>query len=163
MNKNKTKTDTVIVREVHRIVDPTPLANTIYKNFEYLANEPNLGHNIPEINRLLTDENFMGLFVYNSDNNVIAYLVGEIKHLNDGRVVYYISYFFVCPRYQNKKIGSRLISLLISKCENKGNKFIVLTCDTNDKKLVQFYVNRGFVVDPILKNGQRHEIYTYYL
>ena len=91
---------------------------------------------------------------------LIAYLIGEINHLNDGRLVYYISYFYVCPKYQNKKIGSRLIDCLINKCTVWGIRFIILTCDTNDRKLVSFYSKRNFEVDTVLKNGTRHEVFT---
>lgn len=152
------------IREIRGVSDPTPFATLIYKNFQYLEKEPVLNHNIDEIKKLLTNENFIGLLVYDNNGKMIAYLVGEIKHLNDGRITYYITYFYVAPMYRHKRIGSKLLQLLINKCkQNWGVNYITLTCDINDRKLLEFYKKRGFDVDIMLKNGGRHEIYTLYL
>ena len=125
--------------------------------------DPNLGHNIDEIRRLLNDRNMISYVAYDKQGKIIAYLIGEMKHLNDGRIVYYISYLYVIPQYRNRKIGSQLIHLMIQKCKQRGTKFIMLTCDTSNKMLIAFYMKRGFIRDPILKNGKQHEVFCLYV
>lgn len=154
----------MIVKEIKRInSDINPLINIIYRNFKYLASSPELGHTHQEIKRLLQNNDMLSLFVYNQKGNLIAYLIGEFKTLNDGRYIYYISYLYVGKSYRSKKIGSQLMKLIISKCKNIGVKYIILTCDTNDKKVLNFYQHIGFIPDPILKNTSNYKVYTKYL
>jgi GNAT superfamily N-acetyltransferase len=147
------------IKEIRGIQDPNPLANLIYNNFKYLESDPKLNHNIFEIKRLLTCNEFIGLLVYDN-TKIIAYLVGETKMLNDSRLCYYITYFFVAEKYRNKKIGSGILNLLKQKCKNWGIKYIILTCDTQDKKLIDYYIKKGFNVDTMLRTNSRHEVYT---
>ena len=42
-------TKTVVMKEVRKIKDPLPLANVVYKHFEYLSAFPNLSHTIPQV------------------------------------------------------------------------------------------------------------------
>jgi GNAT superfamily N-acetyltransferase len=152
------KVYTVSFKEVRKIKDPLPFADTIYKNFIHLAKTEQLGHSKEEIMKLLTNENFIGFLVYDQDKKIIAYLIGEVKNLNDSRVVYYITYVFVCSKFRGKKLGSQLLDILISKCKEWGVKFILLTCDKYDKKVYHFYIKRGFSKDPILGNDSRHQV-----
>jgi len=147
-----------IIKEIHNIKNPDILVDIIYKNFEYLNEQENLNHNIDEIKRLVTNKDFIGLFVYTTTGKIIAYLVGEKKNLNDGRYVYYITYLFVSPKYRNKKIGSQILKNLENKCKSWGIFYILLTCDVYNKKNYNFYVTKGYLADPILKNNTRHEI-----
>ena len=52
---------------------------------------------------------------------------------------------------------------IIKKCQDNGTKFIVLTCDTQDQKIVNFYKKYGFKIDSYLGNGKRHEVFSLYL
>jgi ribosomal protein S18 acetylase RimI-like enzyme len=150
------------VQEVKRIAEPTtPFATLIYNHFQYLSNDHFISHNVDEIKRLLIAPQFIGLLVYDADDKIVAYLVGEIQKLDDGRQVYYIYYFYVIERHRGKQIGSKLIDMLVKKCKEQHIKHITLTCDTDDKKLVQFYFKRGFRVDNILRTGRTQEVYTY--
>lgn len=155
-------TGKLMVKEIHRISDPGPLTEIVFKNFSELASKPHLQHNRDEIRRVLTNHDFVGFFVY-ENGKVVAYLIGEKKHLQDGRLVYYITYIFVGGKYRNKKIASRLIEKLIERCEGWGIGFILLTFDIKDQRLLQFYTKRGFQPDPILKNGTQHEVYSLYV
>jgi ribosomal protein S18 acetylase RimI-like enzyme len=161
MNKQPAKQG-LIMKEIRRINNPGPLSEIIYKNFLELSDTPSLQHSREEIQRLLTNPEFIGFFVYDGQK-VVAYLTGEKKHLNDGRIVYYITYIFVGGKYRNHKIGSRLMEILIGKCEQWGISFIMLTCDITDNKVINFYKKLGFTPDPILKNGTQHEVYSLYV
>ena len=97
------------------------------------------------------------------NNSIIAYLVGEMKDLNDGRRCYYISYLYVGEKYRGKKIGTKLMNLIIEKCKVNRIKYLLLTCDTNDKPVFEFYEKLGFVPDTILRNYGRHEVMTLFL
>lgn len=90
-------------------------------------------------------------------------MIGEFKNLNDGRLVYYITYLFVAPKFRNKRIASQLLRYLINKCKSWGIKHITLTCDTYNIKLCSFYKKIGFIPDLIMRNMKRHEIFTLYL
>ncbi len=154
----------LIVKEIGKIkYDVLPLATTIYKNFEYISESPELMHNIDEIKKLLTSGDMKGFLVFDG-TKMVAYLIGEFKQLPDGRSSYYITYIFVGANYRYKKIGSKMLALLQTKCVNEwGIKFITLTVDTNDTGLTNYYRRRGFSEDPMLKNGGRHEVLTLYL
>ncbi len=152
----------LVVKGLRQMVYPENFVNTIYQNFIYLANNPNLQHNKREIQRLLTDENMIGYIVCD-DKHVVAYLIGEIKNLNDGRIVFYISYIFVAPKYRVQKIGSYLLRKVIVDAQNKGLKFVLLTCDVFNEKLFNFYRKFGFRQDPLLKNDQQHDVLVIYL
>jgi ribosomal protein S18 acetylase RimI-like enzyme len=150
----------LIVKGLRPMIHPENFANTIYANFIYLANSPDLMHTKQEIQRLLTDENMIG-YIISDNNHIIAYLIGEIKHLNDGRIVFYISYIFVAPKYRSQKLGTYLLKKVIQRSQEKGIKFIILTCDS---KLLSYYDKFGFQYDPVLRsNDDKQHILTLYL
>jgi len=137
-------------------------ADTIYNNFVHLSKTPQLEHNRQELRRLLSSYNTTSYVAY-SGNIMIAYLVGETKKLNDGRMVFYISYLYVGQKYRGLKLGTKLMDLVFKKCKKDGVQFVTLTCDVKDKKVVEFYERMGFMPDPILRNYGQHEVFTLYL
>ena len=136
---------------------------TIFNNFVHLSDVPELQHSRSEIIRLLSSANMLSYVLYNNSNMMLGYLVGEKKHLNDGRIVFYVSYMYIGKKYRSKKLGSYLMNLIIDKCRETGIKFITLTCDTKNKKVMSFYEKMKFVQDPLLRNFKRHDIFTLYL
>lgn len=149
--------------ETKNIKNPDKMAMVIYKNFGYLKNFPELSHNPEEIKRLLTGNQSHCLFIYNESNEIIAYLIGEHKKLNDGRLVYYISYIYVSSKYRKKGLGSDLVDKVIKRCENMGINFIILTCDIQDENAYNFYRKLGFVDDPVLGSASKHRVLTLFL
>jgi ribosomal protein S18 acetylase RimI-like enzyme len=148
----------IIVTSVKKIKQPHILANVIYQNFIYLEKEPQLMHTKDEIIKLLSSNDLMCYLVYHN-NKLIGYLVGEFKNVSD-RFVFYVSYVYVMDSYRGHKIGTHLMDILIDYCKNNGIKFIVLTCDTFDKKIIDFYTKKyKFVKDPVLSTGDRHEVF----
>ena len=147
-------------KEVKRISNPDILANVVYNNFMYLINFPELQHTKQDIIKTLMLSGNMCYLVYDNKNKLIAYLIGDFRTLSDSRNVYYISYVYVVESYRGKKIGSQLMNILMRKCKLNGTNVIILTCDTHDKRLVNFYKRYGFVVDPVLGAGKRHEVFS---
>ena len=148
--------------EVKKIKDTTLMVNTIYNNFLYLVEYPDLMHTRDEINKVLNSNGCMNLLVF-YNNKLIGYLIGNFRTLQDSRYVFYISYFYISQEYRNRGIGSKLMNLLILKCKTMGVKFIVLTCDSQDPKTMKFYRKYGFTTDPLLSKNNRYDVYTLYL
>ena len=148
--------------EVEKIKNPDVLANVVFNNFIYLKEFPELMHNKKDIIKSLNSEGNLCYLMYDK-NNLIAYLIGEFRTLPDNRYGYYISYLYVLKSYRDKKLGSSLMNRIISKCQKTGVNFILLTCDTKDEKIVQFYRKYGFVIDPSLGGEKRHNVYCLYL
>jgi len=152
----------IIVKEIRKLSNLNPFVNIVYNNFISIANISNLKHNKIEIKNLLSKNNFIGLFAFLNDK-LIAYIIGETKHLNDGRIVYYITYFFVAAKYRNKGIGTNLMDILINKCKIWEIKYITLTFNVKNKKILHFYKKKGFIFDPILKNNSQYDVLTLYV
>lgn len=139
------------------------LVDTIYLNFEYLKDIPNLKHTKQEIRRELTNPNGITLVLYHKEKNncndkIIGYITGEIMRLNDGRLVFYIAYFFIGKNYRKHGLGSTLINRIIKKANDMNLDAVVLTCDTYDNKVLDFYLYKGFMYDPYLRRYDRHDV-----
>jgi ribosomal protein S18 acetylase RimI-like enzyme len=132
--------------------------STIYNNFIHLSKIPQLEHNQNEIIKLLTSPSMISYVAYH-DTQIIAYIIGEIKHLNDGRIVYYISYLYIGNKYRDMKLGTKLMNLIINKCKTSNINSILLTCDILDNRVTNFYKRIGFTPDPILQNFTNHEVF----
>jgi len=148
--------------EVNKIKNPELLADIAFNNFTYLSKFPELMHTKQDIIKTLQLSGNLCFLIYDG-TNLIGYLIGNHRTLPDNRYAYYISYVFVSEKYRGKKIGTKMMDLIINKCKNAGTKFIVLTCDTVDTKIINFYKKYGFIVDPVLGNGKRHEVFCLYL
>ena len=100
---------------------------------------------------------------FDKKKNLVAYLIGDFRTLADSRYVYYISYFYVLEKLRSKKIGSKLMDMVIKKCKIMGVSFIVLTCDTVDIRATKFYERYGFKLDPLSANAKRHKVFSLFL
>ena len=134
----------------------------IFRHFIELTQHQYVKHDRKEIYKMLTSDDMYG-YIVRKDSKIIAYLFGEKSVLQDGRNSYYLSYIYVVPKYQHMKIGSILMKRLISNCKHEGLQFIILTCDTQDKKVMHFYEKFGFVYDPLLRNNKQHDVLCLYL
>ena len=148
--------------EVRKIKNHSLLATVAYNNFIYLTKFPELMHTKEDIVKALQSDGNLCYLLYDG-NNLIGYLIGDFRTLQDSRYAYYISYLYISKQYRDKKLGSRLMDKIIKKCQDTGVKFIVLTCDTKDDKIIRFYERYGFKVDSYLGGGKRHEVFTLYI
>lgn len=149
--------------EISVINNPKLLASVIYKNFEHLAQYPELGHNPPAIEKLLLNAEGINFLIYH-ENRIIAYMIGDKRYLDDHRYVYYISYLYVVEKHRNKKLGSHLIERAIKKCRDIGISFILLSCYRRNERGNRFYLKHGFNLDPILgRTNPSQNIFCLYL
>ena len=156
------KEKTIKCIEITKIKNPTSLAALIYNDFVYLSKYPELDHNVNSIIKTLCDMGNYSYFLY-YDGKLIGYMIGDFRIFPDGRYGYYMSYLFINEEYRGRKVGSNLIKKLIKKCLDKGVKFIILTCDTQDKKAINFYTKYGFKIDPGLGGNKLHDVFSLYL
>lgn len=79
-------------------------------------------------------------------------IVGSITLLIEQKIIHNFSIYvhiedlIVRPEYQNKKIGSNLLTYAIEYCRYIGAKKIILNCSNN---LINFYKKKGFIEDKI--------------
>ena len=152
--------------QTEKINNPEILTNIIYNNFKYLKDVIELHHTPKEIEQSIKANGSFNYLVYYMGNNseLIGYLIGNFKNLSDGRYVYYISYLYIIKKFRKSGIGTKLMNLLIEECKNDEVKFIILTYDTCDDKIIKFYKKYGFVKDLILgKNNTQYNIFCLYL
>jgi ribosomal protein S18 acetylase RimI-like enzyme len=133
------------------------LAGTVYNNFLELSKYPILKHNPYEIHRLLMSPNLVMFTIYN-DGKMIAYIIGEIIKLDDGRSVLYISYLYVSSKYRDMGLGGSLLNMAIQKAQSMNMNSIVLIVDTEDQYVLDFYMKRGFMYDTYLRRYDRYDV-----
>jgi ribosomal protein S18 acetylase RimI-like enzyme len=131
--------------------------NIIYNNFYDIANQPKLRHNPNEIRRLLLSPKMRG-FIAKKNNKIVGYLLGEINVLVDGRVIYFINYLYVGTEFRKSGIASRMMDVAKAVAKKIKTEFIVLNCDTKNKKVYDFYLKRGYMPDLVLRRYDRYEV-----
>jgi ribosomal protein S18 acetylase RimI-like enzyme len=129
----------------------------VYINFEKLSQYPQLKHNRKEIMRLLKSDDVV-VYLYLVNKKIAAYMVGEIMKLNDGRHVFYISYIFTAVKFRNKGIASKLMNVIDEMTNKYGLDGVMLTCDSEDRAVYDFYLKRGFMPDMLLRTYNRYEV-----
>lgn len=149
----------ITIIKTPRINNPELLANIAYHNFKYLTKYPELQHSIDDIMKSLKSEGNLSYLLYDN-KKLIGYMIGDFKTLPDNRYGYYISYVYIMEKYRNSGLGSKLMDMLIQECKDRGIGWIVLTCDSRDKKIVRFYEKYGFTIDKSLDQNKIHKVYS---
>ena len=126
------------------------LSKIIFINFLYLENEKNISFTQKSILDTLNSSSLISWFLLDDNNNTIGYLIGSIQRINDGRLVYYISYFYIIEEYQNKGYGNSMMLECIKEIKNQNIKFIMLISKKNSPA-ESLYRRMGFIPDPIMK------------
>lgn len=129
----------------------------VYENFIDLIEDESLNHNESEIHRLLCDNNFVGILLLD-EFKLIGYTLGEFMKLNDGRHCYYISYIFVSISYRNNGLASKMLNKIFDIAKKTNCTTIVLTMNTDDIELLNFYTKRGFSLDILLRKYTKHDV-----
>lgn len=131
--------------------------NAIYTNFLYLSNFPELKHTKLEINNLLLSPNSQ-VFLYIVNGKIVSYLVGDIMFLNDGRHIFYISYLYTAKHFRRNKFATRLMEQAEKVAFDKKLDAVVLTTDTENSHVYNFYLARGYMPDLLLRKYTKFEI-----
>lgn len=159
--KYKIKPGNFIIKEFNgpklKSVKIDEMVRTIYKNFFYLSHYPELKHSISEINRLFRSSKMIAFFIYNG-YRIIGYVIGEIMRLNDGRLVLYLSYLYIAKKYRRHGFGSALLKQITHKAHRLKMDNVLLTCDTENKSILDFYLQKGFMYDPYLRKYSRYDV-----
>ncbi len=134
------------------------MTDTIYDNFKDLAIDTNLKHTKEEIYRVLKTNQSQVYLILDENNIITAYLIGEIITINDGRKILYITYLFTAPRFRKLGLASKLIDTAQNIVANNNLDGIMLTCDTHNESVYNFYLKKGFMPDLVLRNYSRHEV-----
>ncbi len=103
----------------------------------YINNEWTLYTDSPE---KLFDGILNSLYCYGAYDR--KELVGLVRVVGDGNTIIYIQDILILKKYQNKGIGTKLLSDIISKY--KGVRQLILTTD-NSIMQKKFYEKNGFV------------------
>ena len=165
MNKNKCKSpsttlDTVLkplTVEFFKTHKPDLLIDVIFDNFKHLTNYPELKHSKAEIRRIITGDKFYGFLLYHN-KKIIAYLIGEITKLQDGRKAFFINYIFVSTHYRNKGLATDLLNEVYKLGDNHQLDAVLLTCDTEDPIVYDFYLKRGYMPDYVLRQYNKYDV-----
>lgn len=129
----------------------------VYENFIDLIEDESLNHNEKEIYRLLNNDNFVGILLLD-EYKLVGYTLGEFMNLNDGRFCYYISYIFVSISYRNNGLASKMLNRIFDIAKQTNCSTIVLTMDTDNIELLDFYTKRGFSLDILLRKYTKHDV-----
>lgn len=132
----------------------------VYNHFIDLSNYDNLKHTEEEIKKMLNSENFRGYVIKYNNKYIIGYILGEITHLNDGRDAYFISYLYTASNFRKMGIASKLINRIKMEMKKQFIYTLMLICDTDNTKLVDFYMKKGFMLDLLLRRYEKHDVFS---
>ena len=150
------------IQKFDRIDNIDKLSNIIFTNFIDLQYQGGIEFTIDSIKNNLSSTGLLGWFLIDGNNKIIGYIVGDKQNLRDGRYVYYLSYFFIIPKYRNHGLGKKMLANCLQHISDINIKFILLTSeiDTNGFRL---YKSLGFGYDPIVKiNNPKFTALIYY-
>lgn len=137
--------------------DLNNLINTIYINFYDLSKYPELKHSKKDITDLLLSDNIQ-VYFYIVKKKIAGYMIGDIMDLNDGRKVFYITYIFTAKQFRRNGIASKLLDYIQDKVNVYNLDGIMLTCNSENTKVYDFYLNKGFMPDLLLRRYTKYEI-----
>jgi RimJ/RimL family protein N-acetyltransferase len=147
----------LITIDLLKISNTYLLVDTIYDNFKNLGDIKKLNHNKKEIERILKSNNSFVLFIM-KDKKIISYLIAEKKLLSDGREVLYIYYLFTSLKFRNMGLASTMLDTA-KQFSNKNNcTGIMLTCDTDNIKVHDFYLKKGFMPDMLMRTYNKYDV-----
>lgn len=148
------------LQKFNQLINSDRFAKIIWFNFIELQNQPNVVFNIDDISQTLDSPNLLGWFLLNSNGNIIGYIVGETKELTDGRLVYWISYFYLMKQFRSMGLGSKMLSQCINYIQSIGISWIMLISNIHSNAF-QLYKSFGFGFDPIIKiNNSNYSVLT---
>ena len=138
------------IQRFNELYNKDRLAKIIFLNFFNLQYEENIDFSIQSILDILNSPALIGWFLLDNDDKIIGYLIGKTQGLNDGRLVYYISYFYVVNKYRNKGLGTRMLLTCMQYIKNQNISNIMLITK-NNSKAHKLYASLGFDIDPVIK------------
>lgn len=132
--------------------------NVIFNNFLHLQNVSNLSHSKKNIFEVLTSKEPQIYLALDDDKKIIAYLVGEIVELVDGRKVLYITYLFTSEKHRKNGCASKLLYVAEDIMRKQNLNGLMLTCDSENPYVYDFYLKKGFMPDILLRTYKKYEV-----
>jgi len=127
----------------------------IYDNFIKISSYEQLKHNKNEIYNLLSKTSHF-FIVYIIHNKILGYVLGEIIKFNNKNILF-ITYIFTSPRHRRTGIGHNLMNYIDNYALSSNCNKIMLTCDTNDTKVYEWYLKMGFMPDMYFRTYDRFD------
>jgi predicted N-acetyltransferase YhbS len=135
------------------------LVNVIYSNFIHLEKVQNLKHSKEDILSKLLDKHVLFIVSYNPiTKKIIGYLLGTTIKLTDNRKVLYISYLFIAHTHRKNGIGTELLQIAEIVASKKNCNGMMLTCDTENHTVYDFYLMKQYMPDINLRKYDRYDI-----
>lgn len=131
--------------------------NTVYNNFIHLQGVQNLSHTKDDIRKVLNSENPQ-LYVILINGKIASYLLGEIVNLNDGRIVLYVTYIFTAKKFRALGHATKLLKVADEIAKKNNLDGVMLTCDSENDYVYNFYLKRGFMPDMLLRQYSKYEV-----
>lgn len=131
--------------------------DTIYNNFIDLSKYKHLSHDKKNIYELLKSDTAQ-VYLIIINNKIAAYSVGNITKLHDGRKVVYITYLFTAEQFRKHGFASKLLQMSFDVCKKKYLDGVMLTCDSQNITLYDFYLKKGFMPDLLLRTYDKYEV-----
>ena len=70
----------------------------------------------------------------------------------------YVTYLYTSSQFRNKGFASKLLNTAEHIKNTKHIDGIMLTCESTNKKNYNFYVNKGFMPDILLRTYDKYEV-----
>jgi GNAT superfamily N-acetyltransferase len=123
-------------------------SNIVYDLFKDNISNLNKEHSIENIKKMITSNNFYGIFVYDDQSDLIGYILGQFEILDDSRYCYFIKYIYVVSEYRGQNIGTALLTRLKYDIKHEfGVNYIMVFSNVNDTKIYDFYIKNNFSTD----------------
>jgi RimJ/RimL family protein N-acetyltransferase len=88
--------------------------------------------------------------------NIIGYLSGQCLVLRDGRRAFWIREF----QSLNIDIGAKLFEYVLKNVFNQRADCVIVYIDTDNIAMMNFYSKYGFMLDIILRQNSRRDIFS---
>jgi ribosomal protein S18 acetylase RimI-like enzyme len=147
----------MLLEQLNKIKNVELLSKIIFFHFLYLQYEKNIQFSTSNIENILTSSSMLGWFLLEDNKNISGYLIGEVRILEDGRRVFFISYFYIIEIQRRKGYGTKMMKNAMSYCINNNIQFIMLISKKNDI----FFKKLGFSKDILIQlDNKNYEIIT---
>lgn len=127
----------------------------IYSNFFYLTQFPKLKHTMEEIKDIF-DDNDSFFIIYLDHKKILGYILGKKMTLNK-RNVLFVTYIFTSPNHRKNGIGHLMMNYLEKYGNNIKYNGIMLTCDTDNNIVYDWYLKMGYMPDMEYRTYDRHD------
>ena len=160
--KNATNQQTIKVQFFTEITNIEEFSKVVFLNFLELKNQPGIEFSQTSIQQTLSSPSLKGWLILNDNNTTIGYLFGNNQRMIDGRMVFFMQYFFLEEPYRNQGIGKSMLERCIKFTANNNIQFIMLITKKNEPAYYM-YKKYGFQKEVLLKfDNKNYELITYY-